>query len=201
MTIEKIELKSARNPNIFNVTIDGEVFKLHSEIIVKYALGTGGEIETERLNEIVFESDVIIATNLAMNYISSRVISTKQLKDYLRTKGYKSGVVKRVIDKFNEYSILNDENYANSYIQSKQKTLSKRAIENKLIQKGVSKEIIEACTEEYDELSVAENIANKFMKNKEENQENINKLIRHLNYKGFNYEIISKILEKMKNIE
>lgn len=200
MTIEKIELKSPRNPNIFNVTIDGEIFKLHSEIIVKYSLSTNGEIEMERLAEIVFESDVITATNLAMNYISSRVVSTKQLKDYLRNKGYKSGVVKRVIDKFNEYSILNDENYANSYIQAKQKTLSKRAIENKLIQKGVSKEIIEACTDDYDELSVAENIANKFMKNKEEDRENINKLIRHLNYKGFNYEIISKILEKIKNI-
>lgn len=201
MIIEKIEIKSPRNPNIFNVTIDGEVFKLHSEIIVKYALATGGEIDMEKLAEIVFESDVIIATNLAMNYISSRVISTKQLKDYLRNKGYKSGVIKRVVDKFNEYSVLNDENYANSFILSKQNTLSKRAIENKLIQKGISKEIIEACTEDYDELPTAENIANKFMKNKEENQENINKLIRHLNYKGFNYEIISKILEKMKNIE
>lgn len=199
MLIEKIEIKSPRNPNIFNVTIDGEIHKLHSEIIVKYGLATNGEIEQDVLNEILFESDVIIATNLAMNYISSRVISTKQLKDYLKNKGYKSNVIKRVIDKFDEYSILNDENYANCYISSKQNVMSKRAIQNKLMQKGVSKEIIENCTSEYDELPVAENIANKFLKNKEINEENINKLIRHLNYKGFNYEIISKILDKLKN--
>lgn len=198
MLIEKIEIKSPRNPNIFNVTISGEAYKIHSEIIVKYGLITNGEIEQDLLNEILFESDVIIATNLAMNYISSRVISTKQLKDYLKNKGYKSNVVKRVIDKFDEYSILNDENYANCYISSKQKVMSKRALQNKLMQKGVSKEIVENCTSEYDDLSVAENISNKFLKNKEVNEDNINKLIRHLNYKGFNYEVISKILDKLK---
>ena len=123
MIVEKISLKSSRNPNIFIVEIDGEKYILHSEIIVKYGIATNSEVELDKLQEVVFESDVMIATNLAMNYVSSKLITTKQLKDYLYGKGYKSAVISKVIDKFNEYGVLNDENFATSYVNIKQHSL------------------------------------------------------------------------------
>ena len=199
MLIEKISLKSNRNSNIFIVQIDGEQYILHSEIIVKYGLFTNGEIDTDKLQEVVFESDVMIATNLAMNYVSSKLITTKQLKDYLRGKGYKSNVVSRVVDKFNEYGVLNDENFANAFVSIKQNSLSKRALEQKLMQKGVNKDIAKTCLEEFDDESVAIRTAEKFMKAKEYTEENITKLLRHLSYKGFDYETISKTIGYLKN--
>ena len=198
MLIEKINLKSSRNPNIFIVVIDGENYILHSEIIVKYGLATNGEINQDKLLEVVFESDVMIATNLAMNYVSSKLITTKQLKDYLRGKGYKANVISKVIDKFNEYGVLNDENFATSYVGIKQHSLSKRALEQKLMQKGVNKDIASSCLEEFDDLEVAIKTAEKFMKNKVYSEENITKLLRHLSYKGFDYETINKVLNKLK---
>jgi len=198
MLIEKINLKSSRNPNIFIVVIDGENYILHSEIIVKYGLATNGEINQDKLLEVVFESDVMIATNLAMNYVSSKLITAKQLKDYLRGKGYKSNVISKVVDKFNEYGVLNDENFATSYVNIKQHSLSKRALEQKLMQKGVNKDIASSCLEEFDDLEVAIKTAEKFMKNKVYSEENITKLLRHLSYKGFDYETINKVLNKLK---
>lgn len=199
MLIEKITLKSSRNPNIFIVQINGEQYVLHSEIIVKYGLSTGAEIEENKLNEVVLESDIMIATNLAMNYISSKIITTKQLKDYLRGKGYKTNVITRVVDKFNEYGILNDENFATSFVSIKQNSLSKRAIENKLMQKGVNKEIAKNCLEDFDDTQVAISTAKKFMKTKPWTEENITKLLRHLSYKGFDYDTINKVIEELKN--
>lgn len=199
MLIEKISLKSSRNPNIFIVEIDGEKHILHSEVIVKYGLSTGSEIDEKKLIEVVFESDVMIATNLAMNYVSSKLITTKQLKDYLRGKGYKAPVVTKVIDKFNEYGVLNDENFATSFVSIKQNSLSKRAIEQKLMQKGVSKEISKTCLEEFDDTEVAIKTAEKFMKTKEYTEENVTKLLRHLSYKGFDYETINKVVGHLKN--
>ena len=201
MLIEKISLKSNRNPNIFVVEIDGEKYILHSEIIVKYGIATNTEIEQDKLNEVVFESDVMIATNLAMNYVSSKLITTKQLKDYLRGKGYKSNVITKVIDKFNEYGVLNDENFATAFVSLKQNSLSKRAIEQKLAQKGVNKDIAKSCLEEFDDMQVAINAAKKFMKTKPYTEENINKLLRHLSYKGFDYDTINKALAYVKNNE
>ena len=199
MLIEKIALKSSRNPNIFIVEISGEQYIMHSEIIVKYGITTGGEIEQDKLIEVIFESDIMIATNLAMNYVSSKLITTKQLKDYLYGKGYKTNVITKVIDKFNEYGVLNDENFASAFVNVKQRSLSKRAIENKLMQKGVNKDIAKSCLEDFDDTQVAIYTAEKFMKTKEYTEENINKLLRHLSYKGFDYETINKVMEYLKN--
>lgn len=199
MLIEKIALKSSRNPNIFIVEISGEQYIMHSEIIVKYGITTGGEIEQDKLTEVIFESDIMIATNLAMNYVSSKLITTKQLKDYLYGKGYKTNVITKVIDKFNEYGVLNDENFASAFVNVKQRSLSKRAIENKLMQKGVNKDIAKSCLEDFDDTQVAIYTAEKFMKTKEYTEENINKLLRHLSYKGFDYETINKVMGYLKN--
>ena len=199
MLIEKIALKSSRNPNIFIVEISGEKYILHSEIIVKYGIATNAEIDQDKLKEVVFESDIMIATNLAMNYVSSKLITTKQLKDYLRGKGYKSDVINKVTDKFNEYGVINDEGFASAYINIKQHSLSKRALEQKLIQKGVNKDIAKNYLEEFDDKEVAMLTAEKFMKNKEFTEENITKLLRHLSYKGFDYEVINKAINYLKN--
>ena len=199
MLIEKISLKSSRNPNIFIVEINGEKYILHSEIIVKYGISTNSEIEQEKLVEVVFESNILIATNLAMNYVSSKLITTKQLKDYLRGKGYKSNVISKVIDKFNEYGVLNDENFATAFVSLKQNSLSKRAIEQKLMQKGVNKDIASSCLEDFDDLDVAIRTAEKFMKTKPYTEENVTKLLRHLSYKGFDYDTINKVLNNLKN--
>lgn len=199
MLIEKIGLKSTRNSNIFELLIDGEKYTLHSDIIVKYGLSTGGEIAKDKLNTIVEESDIVIASNLAMKYVSTKLVTSKQLKDYLRGKGYNVTVVKRVADKCNEYGIVNDQNFASSYINIKQNNLSKRALENKLMQKGISKEISLEYLQDFDDLNVAIMTANKFMKNKEFTEENITKLLRHLSYKGFDYETINKVINNIKN--
>ena len=41
--------------------------------------------------------------------------------------------------------------------------------------------------------------AEKFMKTKEYTEENITKLLRHLSYKGFDYETINKVVGYLKN--
>jgi len=199
MLIEKISLKSSRNPNIFIVEIDGEKYTMHSEIIVKYGIATNAEISQEKLQEVVFESDVMIATNLSMNYVSSKLISAKQLKDYLRGKGYKGDVITKVVDKFNEYGVINDENFASSYINIKQHSMSKRALEQKLMQKGVNKEITKNYLDEFDDYEVAVRMAEKFMRSKEWTEENVTKLLRHLSYKGFDYDTINKVINNLKN--
>lgn len=199
MIVEKISLKSSRNPNIFIVEISGEKFILHSEIIVKYGIATNTEIDIDKLQKVSLESDIVIATNLAMNYVSSKLITTKQLKDYLRNKGYKNNVISKVIDKFNEYGVLNDENFASAYVNIKQNSLSKRAIENKLMQKGINKDIAKTYLEEFDDRQVAINTAEKFMRNKQYTEDNVVKLMRHLSYKGFDYETISQTIEYLKN--
>jgi len=117
----------------------------------------------------------------------------------LRGKGYKGDVITKVVDKFNEYGVINDENFASSYINIKQHSMSKRALEQKLMQKGVNKEITKNYLDEFDDYEVAVRMAEKFMRSKEWTEENVTKLLRHLSYKGFDYDTINKVINNLKN--
>ena len=108
MLVEEIKLKSKRNPNIFLVKIGGEEILLHSDVIVVFGIKKGAEVDNETLEKIEDESDYIICLNKATNYINSRLKTKKQLKDYLYQNKFKTATIKRVIDKLEEYNIIND---------------------------------------------------------------------------------------------
>lgn len=198
MKIDSIKLKSARNPNIFLVVADDNEYIFHSDVIVKYAFATGAEVDNTKFFEALDESDYTICLNKSMEYISSKLKTTKQLKDYLYQKGYKTHTINRVIDKLNEYSVLNDQNFAIAYIEANKEKLSKKAIKNKLQEKGVKKELIDNFLEDVEDCDVCQKMADKFLKNKEISKPTIDKLVRHLQYKGFGWEDISKVLQKLR---
>lgn len=85
MIIRDIKLKSKNNPNIFVITTDSGEFIFHSDIIVKYSL-SGSDIQSDLFFKALRESEILIATNLAMKYLSTRVKTEKQTKEYLLKK-------------------------------------------------------------------------------------------------------------------
>lgn len=198
MIIESLKLKSNRNPNVFEVIVNGQTFLLYSDVIVKYSIGIGKEIEKESFLKAVDESNYIICLNCATNYLGSRLRTSKQLKEYLRKKEFDKNIILKVIEKLNEYKVLNDEEYAKSFVKVNANKYSKRALEQKLMQKGVNKQNLEQSLEECDDKETCVMFANKFIKNKEINRQIIEKLIRHLQYKGFNFEDINYTLKKLK---
>lgn len=190
MLVEEIKLKSKRNPNIFLVKIGGEEILLHSDVIVVFGIKKGAEVDNETLEKIEDESDYIICLNKATNYINSRLKTKKQLKDYLYQNKFKTATIKRVIDKLEEYNIINDKSYADFYIESNKDKLTSKKLKEKLAQKGITNE---ACLEKVnglDDNELCVKTVEKFLKNKVCDKKTKEKLIRHLQYKGFSYDTI-----------
>ena len=198
MKITSIKLKSPQNTNIFLVAVDDTQYVFHSDVIVKYGMSVGKEFDNKLFFDLLEESDYIICLNKSMEYISSKLKTTKQLKDYLYNKGYKTGTINRVVEKLNEYQVLNDSNFANAYIDSNSSRLSKRNLQNKLAEKGIKKDIAQSLLQDINDDEVCKKMAQKFMKNKEYTKQNLDKLIRHLQYKGFDWDSISKVLQDFK---
>lgn len=198
MKIDKMKLKTPKNPNIFLVAVGDDEYIFHSDIIVKFGLTINEEIDKEKFFEALKESEYIICLNKSMEYISNRLKTVKQLKDYLYKKGYKSDTIKKVVEKLNEYSLVNDTNFASSFIEANKNRLSKKSLQNKLQEKGIKKEDFLDFLDELKDDEVCEKMAVKFLKNKEISKQNIEKLIRHLQYKGFGWDSISSVLRKLK---
>lgn len=198
MIIESISLKSKRNPNIFNIETDCGIYEMHSDIIVKNGIKLG-EINDEIFFASIQESSEIIAFNLCVKYISSRLKTEKQIKDYLYKHEYKKITVERVIEKLKNYGIVDDKIYAESYIKSNS-SFSKNKVKQKLIQAGVKNEIFDEQISEIDELTSCVKHAEKFFKNKEINKQNLEKLMRRLSGMGYAWDTIKSVLNKL-NIE
>lgn len=191
-----------KNKNKCNLFIDGQ-FKsgILLETAMKYRLKADMEIEEQELNDILLESSKSEALSRAIAYISRRQKSKREVKDYLLSKGYDEKVVWYSIDKLKEYGYIDDKEYSRRYIESVSRGQGKRLTEYKLMMKGVRKEDIAGAYEEVDidESQNALFVAQKHIRNKEINKENLAKTYRYLIGKGFSHEHAGFAIDKLKS--
>ena len=184
-----------------NLFLDGEYYtSVTLETVMKNRLKVGLEIDVGRLSEIITENERAEALNKAVGYISKYLKTKREIKDYLLRKGYSEEIAWYCIDKLKEYGYVNDEDYSKRFIESNAKNQGKRLLEYKLMMKGVRKEDIGAAYEsaDIDAKENAKNIAEKHLRNKEINKENLAKTYRYLIGKGFSYEEASYAIDQMK---
>lgn len=199
MIINSFNLKSKNNSNIFLVSTNSGDYILHSDVIVKYGL-TLGEIDDNVFKRACEESEVLIATIVVNKYLNSRMKTEKQIKEYLIKKGFSKSSIEQVVKKLKEYKIIDDSEYAKSFIRSNANN-SKLRLKKKLSQSGVDKNFIEQEMEYVDEFESCFNSAKKFFKSKDINKDNCEKLTRRLSYQGYSWETIKKVLNKLTDIE
>lgn len=197
--ITKIE-PQAKNKDRVNIFLDGE-FKLGCslELAMLNHLKVDTEISDEQLEKLVFENEKGQALNKAVTLLGKNLKTRRQMRTYLNDKGYSKNIVDYVIDKLSEYNYINDINYATIYVKSVKNKYGKLKIINNLRQKGISEKDIDEVMQEFesDTQSIL-TLAQKYMKNKEINQDNMAKLYRHLLSKGFGYDEVNSIVRSIK---
>jgi regulatory protein len=154
----------------------------------------------------------------ALNYISIRPHSTKEVSDYLQKsyqgllkknnyfvlKEEENIVLQELITKLKESNYLNDVDFIKWIIESRISTGKKSRKESQfeLTSKGISsieaQENIKKLYSEEDELKVIENlIIKKFFNNKALDLKTKQKLINYFLRRGFSYELIKKAVSKI----
>ncbi len=199
MKIYSIKLKSKNNSNIFIVETNMGEYTFFSDVIVKYSLSEK-EIEDDVFYTALKESEVLIATNLAMKYLGSRLKTEKQLREYLLKKNFSLDSIDEVLSKLKEYKLIDDTEYAKIYIRSNRQN-SKTRLKQKLIQSGVDKNFIDNALDDIDDYESCLQNAKKFFKNKMVNKENCEKLTRRLQYMGYAWDTIKKVLLNLSDLD
>lgn len=196
MEIISFKLKSKTNANVFLVTTSEGEFVLHSDIIVKHKIEKG-VVNDNIFLDSVKESEVLIGLNLCLKYISSKLKTEKQIKDYLYKKEFKKPAVDEILEKLKEYNVINDEIYAETYAKSNP-NFSKNKIKQKLMSVGVKSDITENATFEVDDFTSCLKHAQKYMRNKVADKQTTEKLIRRLQGMGYNWDAIKHALNELK---
>lgn len=190
-----------KNKDRCNIFIDGEYsFSVSTETVYKFYLKTGKELSEEEITAIKEDGERTSALNLATEYLSKAYKTRKQVKDYLLKKGYSDDAVYYAVSRLTETGYINDSEYARRYFETASKNQGKKLSAYKLMAKGVRKDVID---EAYEKAAVpskenAAAVAEKYMRNKEINKENLAKTYRYLIGRGFSYDEASEAISAFK---
>lgn len=175
-----------------NVYVDGRFCcGLTLESAVKYRLKVGECVSPDRLAEIQLESEKNTALDKALTHISATKKTEKQVRDFLKEKGYLPPVCDYVLEKMRGYGFINDQEYAQDYVGFSASKKGGRLIKMELKAKGVAEEYIDEALDALDleeQESAAVRILEKYMRGKTPSRETLAKAYRHLLSKGFDYE-------------
>lgn len=148
--------------------------------------------------------------NLAYNFLSFRIRSEKEIRDYLSSKKALPETIEKIITKLKDHKFLNDEDFAKTWVESRQrvKPRSKFILKMELKQKGIDPEIIEQVLAEdnkevVSDLEMAKKLVEKNIRKYRGlgRQEIYQKLGGVLGRKGFNWGVIKKAIDEILNKE
>ncbi|MEH7384342.1 RecX family transcriptional regulator, partial [Bacillus sp. JJ1521] len=135
-----------KNTERFNIFLDygngnGEeyAFSVDQDILISFQLKKGMELDDLDITEIQFEDEVKKAFNSALNFLSYRMRSTKEVIDYLKKKEVDDPIIPDVLHKLADYKYVNDEEFAKAYVRTQINTTTKgpEVIKQELFEKGI----------------------------------------------------------------
>ena len=194
----------------FNIYLDdgqGEkyAFSVDQDVFIKYNLRKGQEIDELEIHEIQYGDLSKKAYNKALEFLSYRMRSIKEVAEHLAKKEFNDAIIQDVIYKLKEYNYVDDLEFAIAYVRTQKQTNGKgpSVLKRELIGKGINQDFIEQALQEYnddDQLQEAIDHAEKLLKknNKISTVQIKQKIEQHLMRKGFRYDIISKVLDEVQ---
>lgn|SRR5690554_1502786 len=181
-----------------SVTYNNEQYDIENELIIKYSISTGKEFTKFEWDKIIEENTYYYYDRLGKNKLK-RLITTHELREFLLEKEAPINIINKLIEKYQKYNFLNDRYYIKSYLERKQTKEGPRLIFKKLLEKGISKELInEELSKVDEEENIKEYINNKLNKLKNKTKKQIiNQLKSELANKGFNYSIVNSSVDEL----
>ena len=188
----------------FNIYLDGEfAFGVSDKILVKAGLAVNGRISEKEIEKLKKQDQQGGLYDQALRFLSYRPRSEKEVRDYLQKKGGPIGTTEGIISELKKQDLIDDRAFTEWWLEQRKtfRPRGKFALMMELKQKGIDEELIKDALERLiDEASLVKRLIEKRAKNyKNLDQRSFRrKMIGFLARRGFNWPIIQKVLEEMK---
>ena len=141
-------LKKAKKKDLYNVVIDEMNLELSENIIVKYRLVKGKEVDKAILKDIIKDNNLDALYSKTMSYAIRYNKGSAEIRKYLEKKEASDFEIELIIKRLIESKIISDldvvEGLVSSYVRSGNGIL---LIKEKLYQKGYDKELTDLALE------------------------------------------------------
>lgn len=185
-----------RSENRVNVHLDGKYWvSLDIQQVIDMGVKVGVEIDEPTKASIEKESSYGKAYAAALNYVSIRIRSEKEIRDYGFRKRWEPELTARVIERLKAKGYLNDADFASRWAENRQlsKPMSRRRLTQELRQKGIQGEELEGALAAFDEAPMLQRLIEKKAAKYKEQPD---KLKAYLLRQGFSYDAINAALSQ-----
>lgn len=189
----------------YKIFIDDEfAFVLYKGELRQYGIKKGEQINKETYDEIITKVIKKRAKLRAMHLLEKRPYSERDMKNKLKENLYDDESIDEAIDYLKSFGYIDDHAYASQYIDTYTQNRSARRIEQDLMKKGISKDVIEEVLDRKrdegelgDEESMIRNLLTKRGFDPESaDSKTIAKNVRFLYQKGFSAETIARVMRQ-----
>ena len=191
-----------RNPQRVNVFIEGE-FAFGLERITAAWLKVGQELSDQKITELKDQDNQEVAYRKALRFLEHRPRAENEIRRNLGKKGISEEVINQVIERLVRNGLINDEQFAEMWIENRNefRPRSRKALAIEMRQRGISREVIDQALSGHDineeELAYQAAVKQSRKYNNLERMEFRRKLFGFLARRGFGYEIIAPVIEKI----
>ena len=205
--ITKIEAQQ-KNEDRVNIYLNDQFFMgIYKELVFTLNLKKGMEIDEEVLRNMLYDEMYIKAKNKALNILTKAPQSEKNIITKL-SSDFDEDIIEDVLVFLRKYNFVNDEDLAQRITNTNLKVnkCGKNRIKQNLYNKGIDRNTIDSVVSDIDsdiEFENAMYLAKKrYERVKNEDKNKIyQKISQHLAYKGFDYSVIKKVLNKLLNFD
>ena len=199
MQIEKYELTKKNKYNVF--LSNGEVLTLDERVITENELLLKKTLDQELYDKVTRESKIYELVDISIKYISIRLRSIQEIKNYLQNKTEDKEIIDIVTSKLLNLGYLDDDKFTKAFIKDKLNftSMGEYKIKMHLQRLGISYDIIEENISMIDENVLEEKMKKQIEKYLKSNRKytgtNLkNKIYNHLVSEGFTKERVIRIL-------
>jgi regulatory protein len=187
----------------YNIFLDGEfAFGAYKETVFNFGFRVNDELDEKKIKEIKSYDEINFGKKVAYRFLNYKPRSEKEVITKLREKKISQNSISDVISSLKSLNYLDDKQYAKLYIEEKlrYKPEGRRLLEMKLNRKGLEKETVQNIMEEnYSEETEIKKIEDLLIKYEKKVKakshiEKKQKCFRYLLSKGFDYELITEVI-------
>lgn len=175
------------------------------ETIYRLKIDKDKEIDEKLLEEMEYEEQLLSCKQYGIRLVSRSLYTEGQIVDKMAQRQYSQEIIDSAVALLKEYGYINDTYYSEAFIKNSQNVskYGKRKIQMLMHQKHIEKKTISKTIDEHFDDEIEFENAFKLAEKKYaliKNEETIKikaKLYRYLSYRGFEADIVNKVVRRI----
>jgi regulatory protein len=201
-TITSLEAQQHDDERV-NVFLDGTfAFGVSAMVAVARGLHSGQVLSEVEVESLLHDESLERAYDAALNFLSFRPRSRREIEDYFRRKKVAPEASAVVVERLERSGLLDDREFARYWLENRQtfRPRGSRALKAEMRQKGLASDVIDEALEEIgDEEAPAYEAGKKKLRSLQrlEEREFQRKMVAFLGRRGFEYGVCAKVAKRL----